>query len=585
MNKSGAWLTQYALEQLGITHTFGIPGVQNAEIYDQLNQSELITPLLVNHEMNAAFMADAVSRTRAGSVGTMLIVSGSGVTHAISGIGEAYLAGIPLLIIAGSAHSKESHSHFIDAKEILKPLTKAVYSISEHQQIVETLFTAYNLATSDRPGPVFVEIPLDIQMLSVDIDEPLPLFGQKSQSVNQEVEPISDANLSAVAIQLLNAQHPGIIVGWGAVDAQTQVIALAQQIGAPVCTTLSGVSSFPAQHPLHAGMIFGHAAVPSAENAFKDCDCLLAIGTNLNEVDTASESAELPQNIIYITSDTREKGGSDDDQEQRATALHGNIQQITTDLLYKIQDQQPSAVSRKVLVDDIAIQKALFKKEWLGHNSRGLVNPAVFFDKLRAAVSDDAIIITDDGLHTYLAAELMPINTPRSFISPSSFNAMGYCMPAVNAAKLVNPDKQVIGILGDGAMLMSGMEALTAVRENLGTIYCIFNDGKLSRINHSQRVSDSQSTCTQLGNINWGAFADSIECGYIPVRHNNDIEVALRHALETAAHHQPVFLDISIDYSRRSNYAQGVEKTHTARFSGGNKLGILGRAIVRKLTG
>ncbi len=102
MNKSGAWLTQYALEQLGITHTFGIPGVQNAETYDQLNQSEQITPLLVNHEMNAAFMADAVSRTRAGSVGTMLIVSGSGVTHAISGIGEAYLAGIPLLIIAGA---------------------------------------------------------------------------------------------------------------------------------------------------------------------------------------------------------------------------------------------------------------------------------------------------------------------------------------------------------------------------------------------------------------------------------------------------------------------------------------------------
>jgi acetolactate synthase-1/2/3 large subunit len=134
-------------------------------------------------------------------------------------------------------------------------------------------------------------------------------------------------------------------------------------------------------------------------------------------------------------------------------------------------------------------------------------------------------------------------------------------------------------------MLMSGMEALTAVRENLGTIYCIFNDGKLSRINHSQRISDDQSTCTKLGNINWGAFADSIECGYIPVRHNNDIELALRHALETAAHNQPVFLDITIDYSRHSNYAQGVEKTQSARFSGGNKLGMLGRAIVRKLTG
>ena len=586
MNKSGAWLTQYALEQLGISHTFGIPGVQNAEIYHQLNQSEQITPLLVNHEMNAAFMADAVSRTRAGSVGTMLVVSGSGVTHACSGIAEAYLAGIPLLIIAGansvtSANSKQSGYSSIDAKEILKPLTKAIYSISEQQQIVDTLFTAYRVATSGRPGPVFVEIPLDIQMLSADIDEPLPLY---TQSANEEAEAISDADLNAAATQLLQAESPGIIVGWGAVDAQTEVIALAQQIGAPVCTTLSGVSSFPAQHPLHAGMIFGPAAVPSAENAFKDCDCLLAIGTNLNEADTASGSAELPQNIIYITSDTSEKS-SGGDQQESATALQGNIQQITTDLLYKIQEQQPSAVSRKVLVDDIATQKALFKKEWLGHNSRGLVNPAVFFDKLRAAVSDDAIIITDDGLHTYLAAELMPINSPRSFISPSSSNAMGYCMPVVNAAKLVNPDKQVIGIVGDGAMLMSGMEALTAVRENLGTIYCIFNDGKLSRINHSQRVSDSQTTCTQMGNINWGAFADSIECGYIPVKHNNDIEVALRHALETAAHNQPVILDITIDYSRRSNYAQGVEKTQAARFSSGNKLGMLGRAIVRKLTG
>ena len=595
MNKSGAWLTQYALEQLGISHTFGIPGVQNAEIYDQLNQSQQITPLLVNHEMNAAFMADAVSRTRAESVGTMLIVSGSGVTHAISGIGEAYLAGIPLLIIAGassqlsanslsSTNGEQSNYPSIDAKEILKPLTKAIYSITEQQQIVETLYTAYRVATSDRPGPVFVEIPLDIQVLSAEIDEPLPLFAQRPA---QEIELISDADLNAAATQLLQAESPGIIVGWGAVDAQAKVIALAQQIGAPVCTTLSGVSSFPARHPLHAGMLFGPAAVPSAENAFKDCDCLLAIGTNLNETDTASGSVELPQNIIYITSDqhSSEKESPDGDDQDTATVLHGNIQQIAIDLLYKLQEQKPAAISRKALVDDIASHKAQFKKDWQSHNSRGLVNPAVFFDKLHTAVSDDAIIITDDGLHTYLAAELMPVNSPRSFISPSSFNAMGYCMPAVNAAKLVNPDKQVIGIVGDGAMLMSGMEALTGVRENLGTIYCIFNDGKLSRINHSQRVSDSQTTCTKLGNINWGAFADSIECGYILVRHNNDIEVALRHALETAAHNQPVFLDISIDYSRHSNYALGVEKTNAARFSSTNKLGILGRALVRKLTG
>jgi len=132
---------------------------------------------------------------------------------------------------------------------------------------------------------------------------------------------------------------------------------------------------------------------------------------------------------------------------------------------------------------------------------------------------------------------------------------------------------------------MNGMEALTAVRENLGTIYCIFNDGKVSRISRSQRVSQKHSTCTKIGNVNWGAFADSIECGYIPVRNNEEIELALRHALETAAQKQPIFLDIAIDYSRSSNYALGVAKANQAKLSGKNKLGLFGRAIVRKLTG
>ena len=147
------------------------------------------------------------------------------------------------------------------------------------------------------------------------------------------------------------------------------------------------------------------------------------------------------------------------------------------------------------------------------------------------------------------------------------------------------PDKQVIGIVGDGAMLMSGMEALIAVREKLGTVYCIFNDGHLSRIFHSQEIAYNQKTCTELGNVNWGAFADSLECGHFAIRNNHEIDTALRRALETAAHGQPVFVDISIDYSKRSNYAEGVEKATLAGFSGRDKLRLVSRAIVRKIMG
>jgi len=582
MNKTGAWLTRYALEQLGITHTFGIPGVQNAELYDQLNQSQQITPHLVNHEMSAAFMADALSRTCAGSVGTMVVVSGSGVTHAISGIGEAYLAGIPILIIAGAPHSQLG-PQLIDATQILQPLTKAIYRIDKHQQIIETLFRAYHVATSGRPGPVYIEIPVDLQLLDHAVNEPLPTF---VHSVNDHAPTASDGDfeidLDSAAKQLLQAKSPGIMVGWGGVDAQPELIALAEQLGAPVCTTLSGISSFPAQHPLHAGMLFGPAAVPSAKNAFKDCDYLLAIGTYFNQIDSAAGSAVPPHGLIYIDSDGPHC--SPDDRTASITLL-GDIKQTVVSLLHKIQGQQSVAPDSREIRSAIAKDKAVFKEEWLDHNSKDRVNPAIFFSKLREILDEDAIMVTDDGLHTFLAAELMPISAPRSFITPSDFNAMGYCIPAINAAKLGNPDKQTIGILGDGAMLMNGMEALTAVRENLGTIYCIFNDGKISRISRSQRVEPSQSTCTKLGNVNWGAFADAIECGYIPVRSNDDIDLALRRALETAAQSQPVYLDIAIDYSRSSYYAQGVAKANQARLAGKNTLGSFGRAIVRKLTG
>ena len=425
---------------------------------------------------------------------------------------------------------------------------------------------------------MLIEIPVSVQIASADIEEPLSIH---LSAANQEQLEYSDVEISSAAKYLLDADHPGILVGWGAVDAQSELIALAEQLGAPVSTTLSGISSFPAKHPLHSGMIFGPAAVPSARNAFENCDCLLAIGTSFSQIDTASGSVVPPQKLIHIDSDKQVFN-----RVYPATqTLCGEPKQILNSLLYKLQAHQEQPAQSDELCAAIASDKVAFKNDWHSHNSKERVNPALFFDKLQTAIKDDAIIITDDGNHTFLTAELMPINNPRGFISPSNFNAMGYCVPAVNAAKLANPDKQVIGIVGDGAMLMSGMEALIAVREKLGTVYCIFNDGHLSLISHSQEIAYNQKTCTQLGNVNWGAFADSLECGYFAIKNNHEIDTALRRALETAAHGQPVFVDISIDYSKRSNYAEGVEKATLAGFSGRDKLRLVSRAIVRKIVG
>ena len=166
MKKTAAWLATHALEQLGVRFTFGIPGVQNTEFYDELNNSESVTPILVTHEGSAAFIADAVSRV-SGSIGTLAIVPAAGLTHASSGIAEALLAGVPMLVITGGIRTdlgKHYQLHEIDQHAFMKPLTKATFRIERHADVVPTIYEAYRIATSGEPGPVFVELPVNLQL-------------------------------------------------------------------------------------------------------------------------------------------------------------------------------------------------------------------------------------------------------------------------------------------------------------------------------------------------------------------------------------------------------------------------------------
>ncbi|MBU6260712.1 MAG: thiamine pyrophosphate-binding protein, partial [Burkholderiales bacterium] len=168
MNKTGAWLACHALEQLGIRYTFGIPGVHNTELYDELNNSDRITPVLVSHECGGAFMADAMSRL-SDSVGTLVTVPAAGLTHAASGIGEAFLDGIPMLVICGGVRNDldwRFQLHEMDLQAFMRGLTKATFRIERTEDVVPTIFEAYRIATAGAPGPVFIELPMNVQMFA-----------------------------------------------------------------------------------------------------------------------------------------------------------------------------------------------------------------------------------------------------------------------------------------------------------------------------------------------------------------------------------------------------------------------------------
>lgn len=576
MKKTGAALARFALEQIGVSHTFGIPGVHNTELYDELNSSAQIEPVLVTHEGGGAFMADAMSRT-GNAIGTLLIVPGAGVTHASSGIGEAYLAGIPMLIVSGGIHTQSGHKyqlHDIDQHSLLAPITKGSFHIKSHPEVIPAIYAAYQLAMSGEPGPVFVELPYNIGNFLGDVDSMPPFAGLDAGAT-------FDLALVKQAAQLLTeAPQAGFFLGWGAVACEAELVELAEHLNAPVATTLQGLSAFPGNHPLHTGMGFGDYSVPAAQNALAKCDVLLAIGTRFAEIPTGSFSMQVPENLIHIDINPEVFSAN----YPAKIAIKGDAAQVVPALLKEVRALQKTAKQGQ-LAEQIKRDKQAYQQQWLQHKSTGRVNPARFFQVLREQMSDDTIVVADDGNHTYLVAELLPILGARRYISPTDFNAMGYCVPAAIGAKLANPDTPVVGIVGDGALLMTGLEMLTAVQHQLGVVVFIFNDGELSQIAQAQQIPYNRKTCTVLQHIDMQALAATVGAEFISIASEAEIEKGVSQALKYAANNQPVYVDVKIDYSKPTRFTKGIVKATLKRFAMRDKLRVISRALLRKLTG
>jgi acetolactate synthase-1/2/3 large subunit len=576
MKTTAAALVRHALEQIGVRYTFGIPGVHNIELYDELIGSDSIQPLLVTHEGGGAFMADAISRAT-DSIGTLVIVPAAGITHAMSGIGEAFLDGVPMLIISGGIRTdldKSFQLHDVDQQALLKTLTKAQYKIERHEDAIPTVYEAYKTAVSGEPGPVFIEIPANLQLLTGEVD------GMPDANISLE-RPEFDSGLIDAAVALLaGAEKPGLFVGWGAKDVTDDLIRIAEHLGAPVATTLQGLGVFPGNHPLHAGMSFGPSAVPASANAFKDCDVMLAVGTRFAEICTGSYGAIPPEKLIHIDINGAAIGANYKTSIGICADSRDAVPALADALLAELPARDGSAIEQALAKD-----KAAYRDEWLAHDSKGLVNPCRFFEELRSQLDDDAIVVTDDGNHTFLTAELMRIHKGGAYLSPTDFNCMGYCVPATIATKLALPNQQVVGIVGDGAFLMTGLESVTAVSNGIGAIWFVFNDGELAQIAQAQAMPYQRTACTDVGKLNYEAFAAATGVEYVEIKNDDDLKDGIASTLAAAADNKPVLVNVHIDYSKKTQFTIGTVQTNLKRFDTKNKLRIVGRAIKRKIFG
>ena len=579
MKKTGAYLVKHALEQIGVKYTFGIPGVHNTEIYDELNKSEQITPMLVTHEGGASFMADAISRT-SDSIGCCMIVPAAGTTHAMSGIGEAFLDGIPSMIITGGTRTDSGRHyqlHQLDQLELVKAVTKAAYVVKKHEDIIPTIYEAYKIARTSEPGPVFIEIPVNLQLFQGEVKE-LPNFNQTVL----EKPAINEQQIKEAVDILLAAKNPGGYVGWGAMNAFEYTVKIAEKLIAPVSTTLQGKSAFPNHHPLSTGVSFGPTGKPASQNAFNKCDAMLAVGVRFSEIGTGSYGIKDPQNLIHI--DINENVF--DKNYKTKLAIHADATDALKAIYEEIEKRNfQSPRDLNGLAGKIKADEEKYMAEWLTPKKNDVVSPGHFFVSLRKQLKDDAMMVVDDGKHTFLSAELFPSYHPRHFISPTDFNCMGYCVPAAIATKLANPDKQVVAIVGDGAFTMTCMELLTAATYEIAPIIFVFHDGELGQISQLQAVPLKHKTCTIVGDLKVEGVAIAVGAHFVSMQNDNEIDAKIAEALQESEKGRPVIVDVNIDYSKKTMLTKGVLKTNLSRFPLNEKIRIVGRALKRHVIG
>ncbi|HLT25732.1 MAG TPA: thiamine pyrophosphate-binding protein [Zeimonas sp.] len=577
MKKTAAWLAVHALRELGIRFTFGIPGVHVTELYDELNSAGSPVPVLVTHEGGAAFMADAVSRAADDTIGALAIVPAAGLTHAASGIAEAFVDGIPMLVLTGGVRTDTDDRfrlHEIDQLAIARPITKAAFRVLRHTEVVPTIFEAYRIATSGVPGPVLVEIPVNLQLFPGAVGE-LPAWSPPPAPT------APDPALVREAAQLLrDATQPGLFVGWGARHAVEELIAIAEHLQAPVATTLQGLASFPADHPLHAGFGFSPSAVPAGRNAFRDCDAMLAVGTRFAEIPTGSFAAKVPSDLVHVDIDPTVFGAN----HPARIAITGDARVVLAALAEELRRIGTRRADRPTAAR-IARDKQAYRDEWLRHDSGERINPLRFFDELRGRVADDAITVLDDGNHTYLAAELFPIRRGGRLLVPTDFNAMGYAVPAAIGAKLAQPSKEVFAIVGDGCFMMTCMEIVTATARSLGVVWYVFNDGELSQISQAQQMPYNRKPCTVLGALDVEGVAQATGAAYVAMDTEARIGAAIDEARRHAREGRPTIVDVRIDYSKRTAFTSGTAASTFRRFPLSQRIRFATRALVRRATG
>ncbi|MFL6622970.1 MAG: acetolactate synthase large subunit [Sulfurifustis sp.] len=478
MQMNGAQLTIRLLERRGVRIVAGIPGGAILPIYDALAQAPAIRHVLARHEQGAGFIAQGMARVT-GLPAVCMASSGPGVTNLLTAIADAKLDSIPIVAITGQVPRRMIGTDAfqeVDAYGLSVSVTKHNFLVSSARELLDVIPRAFAIATEGRPGPVWIDIPKDVQTETIDVDE-LPTASGETRTPT----PTIDRRAVEEAAALINAaERPVLYLGGGVIHSPggaTWAMALAEKATLPTTMTLMALGALPADHALSLGMLGMHGA-RYTNLAMEECDLLIAVGARFDDRATGDAKRFCPAaRIVHIDIDPAELGKI----KTADVSIAGDVATTLAALLRRIEPRK-----RDTWRTRIAALKQAYPLVMPGAD-----DPLAHYGLIRAVadgVDDSAIITTDVGQHQMWVAQAYPLRQPRRWITSGGLGTMGFGVPAAIGAALAAPDRTVVCFTGDGSLLMNIQELATAADEGVNIKIVLMNNNSLGLVHQQQEL-------------------------------------------------------------------------------------------------
>jgi acetolactate synthase I/II/III large subunit len=529
---SGAEIFLECLKEEGVDTLFGYPGGAVLPIYDTLYDEKDITHVLTRHEQAAVHAADGYARVT-GKPGVVLVTSGPGATNAVTGIANAYLDSVPLVVITGQVPTQligRDSFQEVDIFGITMPITKHNFLVLDVKDLAKVIKSAFYIANSGRKGPVLIDIPKDVMIAKTSFEYPesVEIRGYTPQ------QPVDAENIERIVSEIKKAQKPVLLIGGGVVSSGAAELLgqLARKAQIPVASTIMGLGAFPSRDPLHLGMIGMHGTL-AANKAVYQSDLLLCFGVRFSDRVTGKMGTFSPHSTkIQVDIDAAELNknvGID-------YPIVGDLKEILTRLVNHLE---PGQTAEWI---DTTVQWQ--RKSVRYGSSNSLLKPQDIIQLMDKMTNGDAIVVTDVGQHQIWTAHHYAFSQPRSFLTSAGLGTMGYGLPAAIGGAIAAPGRQVICFSGDGSFQMNLQELMTLSDLQLPVKIVILNNGYLGMVRQWQELFyDRRYSSVKLTSPDYVALAKSFGIEGLRARNLEEAQQVIQTAMSIPG---PVLMEFDV---------------------------------------